>query len=141
MVGRSVVIAVPGTAGALAEDWFLTAANWLVKLAAFAWVIQVFSEERYVVSLVGAIAGELSAILPVNGLAGLGTYEAAVVGATRFFDVAGEAALTGAVNLHFLVLGTSILSAGCALLVPGTPVRATNVQVDRVAEPTSRARP
>lgn len=141
MVGRSVVIAVPGTAGALAEDWFLTAANWLVKLAAFAWVIQVFPEERYVVSLVGATAGELSAILPVNGLAGLGTYEAAVVGATQFFDVAGEAALTGAVNLHFLVLGTSILSAACAVLVPGTPVRATNVQVDRVADPTSPARP
>lgn len=117
-VTRSVARAVPSSATALAEDWLLTALNWVVKLVAFAWIIQLFAEARYGVSLLGAIGGELSAILPIHGFAGLGTYEAGIVAAMRLFEMPSELALTGAVNLHLIVLGTSLLAAACARLVP-----------------------
>jgi hypothetical protein len=83
----------------------------------------VFALERYAVSLIGAIAGELSTVLPINGIAGFGTYEGAIVGAMQLFGVTVNSALTGAFNLHLLVLGTSILAAGAALAIP---LRRTN---------------
>jgi hypothetical protein len=117
-VARSVAHAVPDSAAALAEDWLLTALNWVVKLVAFAWIIRLFAEAHYGVSLLGAIGGELSAMLPIHGVAGLGTYEAGIVAAMRIFESPSELALTGAVNLHLIVIGTSLLAAACARLVP-----------------------
>ena len=120
---KRLVAAVPGTFSRLAEDWVLTVTNWLLKLLAFGWIVQVFALERYAVSLIGAIAGELTAVLPINGIAGFGTYEGAIVVAMQLFGVTVDSALTGALNLHLLVLGTSILAAAAALAVP---LRRTN---------------
>jgi hypothetical protein len=117
-MARSVAGAVPDTTAALAQDWLLTALNWLVKLVAFAWIIQLFAEAHYGEAVVGAIGGELSAILPIHGVAGLGTYEGGIVAAMRLLETPTELALTGAVNLHLIVLGTSLLAAGCARLIP-----------------------
>ena len=115
---KRLVRAVPGTLSRLSEDWMLTVTNWLLKLLAFGWRGQGFALERYAVSLIGAIAGELSTVLPINGIAGFGTYEGAIVGAMQLFGVTVDSALTGAFNLHLLVLGTSILAAGAALAIP-----------------------
>jgi hypothetical protein len=115
---RSIAAAVPNSARRLSEDWFLTVANWLLKLLACGWIIQLFALESFGVSLVGAVAGELAGILPVSGFAGFGTYEAGIVAAMRFFGVTVNDALTGAVNLHLLGLGVSILAAIFALLIP-----------------------
>jgi len=117
-IARDVLAAVPATAGELMENWFLTLLNWALKLAVFAWIIRVFSGEPYMPSLVGAIGGELSSVLPIQGIAGIGTYEAGVVAAMSALGVAVSTALTGAVNLHFLFLGVSIVGAGVALLIP-----------------------
>ena len=115
---KRLLAAVPGTFPRLVEDWMLTVANWLLKLLAFGWIIQVFALERYAVSLIGAIAGELTAVLPINGIAGFGTYEGAIVVAMQLFGVSTNSALTGALNLHLVVLGTSIFAAGVALAIP-----------------------
>jgi hypothetical protein len=115
---RSLVAAMPSSAGRLTEDWFLTAANWLLKLLAFAWVLQLFAVNGYGSSLVGAVSGELAAILPISGLAGFGTYEAGVVLGMQTVGVSAENALTGAVNLHFVSLGTSLVAAALAQLIP-----------------------
>jgi hypothetical protein len=137
-VARNVAHAVPSSAAALAEDWLLTALNWVVKLVAFAWIIQLFAEAHYGVSLLGAIGGELSAMLPIHGVAGLGTYEAGIVAAMRIFESPSALALTGAVNLHLIVIGTSLLAAACARLVP---LRAVEAAPERsVLEPSGATR-
>ena len=117
-IRRSILSAVPPSAGRVAEDWGLTAANWLLKLLAFGWIIQVFASLRYHPSLLGAVGGELSSIMPINGLAGFGTYEAGAILAMQTVGVAWESALTGAVNLHFISLGTAIVAALFSQLVP-----------------------
>lgn len=137
-LARNVAHAVPSTAAALAEDWLLTALNWIVKLVAFAWIIQLFAEAHYGVSLLGAIGGELSAMLPIHGVAGIGTYEAGIVAAMRLFESPSELALTGAVNLHLIVIGTSLLAAACARLVPLRAIDASAGPYTAAATPRSR---
>jgi len=116
-LARNLLAAVPASLGRLAEDWVLTAANWILKLAVFAWIVRVFSGESYTSSVAGAIGGELSTVLPVQGFAGIGTYEAGVVAAMRALKVTTSSALTGAVNLHLFVLGVSLLAALLSLLI------------------------
>jgi hypothetical protein len=117
-VAHDLLAAVPKTAGAFTENWALTMINWALKIAVFALIIDTFSASGYFPSLAGAVGGELSAILPIQGFARVGTYEAGVVAAMRPFGIGPAEALTGAVNLHLLFLGVSIISALLSLLIP-----------------------
>jgi hypothetical protein len=117
-VAHDLLAAVPKTAGAFTENWALTMINWALKVAVFALIIDTFSASGYFPSLAGAVGGELSAILPIQGFARVGTYEAGVVAAMRPFGIGPAEALTGAVNLHLLFLGVSIISALLSLLIP-----------------------
>lgn len=117
-IAHDVLVAVPQSFGDLVENWLLTMTNWALKLAVFAWIIHSFSSQGYAPSLAGAIGGELSGILPIQGVANFGTYEAGVVAAMRALGVATSEALTGAVNLHLFVLGVSIGGGLLALLLP-----------------------
>jgi hypothetical protein len=69
------------------------------------------------IALAGAIGGEASTILPVHGFAALGTYELGVVAAMQIFGISVHDALTGAANLHFLLLGVSIAGGLASLLI------------------------
>ena len=114
---RNTVSAIPRRVGPLVESWLLTVANWAAKLAVCAWIIQVFSSTDYMIALAGAIGGEASTILPVHGFAALGTYELGVVAAMQIFGISVHDALTGAANLHFLLLGVSIAGGLASLLI------------------------
>jgi hypothetical protein len=64
------------------------------------------------------IGGELGSVLPVHGVAGMGTYEAGVMAGLAPQGVALTAALAAAVNLHLFILGATVLGAGLARLLP-----------------------
>jgi hypothetical protein len=108
---NSFAAAVPASPHRIVEDWSLTVANWALKLLAFGWIVQVFSRQSYQASLIGAAGGELSVVVPINSLAGFGTYEAGVALAMQSVGVALSNALAGGVNLHIVSLGTAILAA------------------------------
>jgi hypothetical protein len=120
--------AVPVSANRIVEDWSLTVANWLLKLLAFGWIVQLFSDQSYQASLIGAAGGELSIVVPINGFAGFGTYEAGVALAMQSVGVSLSNALAGAVNLHFVSLGTAILAALGSQLIH-LPAERTGVRV------------
>jgi hypothetical protein len=132
-LGCCVLAAVPASPRSLLDDWLLTMANWILKLAVFAWIIHMFSSQSYLPSLAGAIGGEVSSMLPIQGFAGFGTYEAGVVAAMRTLGVTTNDALTGAMNLHLFVLGVSTCAALMALLLP---VTATDERGKRAALPS-----
>jgi hypothetical protein len=117
-LARDLLAAVPKATAAFIENWALTMINWALKIAVFALIIDTFSASGYLASLAGAVGGELSAILPIQGFARIGTYEAGVVAAMRPFGIGPAEALTGAVNLHLLFLGVSIVCALLSLLIP-----------------------
>jgi len=85
----------------------------------FAWIIQQFAAINFGQSLLGAIGGELTAVLPVHGMAGAGTYEAGVVAALAPTDIGHQEALKAAVNLHLFLLSCTLLSGLLSYLLPG----------------------
>jgi uncharacterized membrane protein YbhN (UPF0104 family) len=103
----------------LLTSWW-TLVNWALKLMVFAWIIQQFVAINFGQSLLGAIGGELTSVLPVNGIAGTGTYEAGVVAALLPAEIGHQEALKAAVNLHLFLLSCTLLSAFLSYLVPGS---------------------
>jgi uncharacterized membrane protein YbhN (UPF0104 family) len=58
--------------------WFWSAANWIVKILVVSLLLSNLTGLDSFQTLRGALTGELSAMLPLTGPAGLGTYEAGV---------------------------------------------------------------
>lgn len=109
---------LPSDATGFWWSWFWSALNWLVKLSVFAWVMLQFADIGYAAAWVGATGGELTSVLPINGVAGAGTYEAGVVAGMLPFGVSAYAALPVAVNLHLFILAASMIGGGLAFLMP-----------------------
>ncbi len=101
----------------LLTSWW-TLANWAVKLVVFAWIIQQFVAINLGQALLGAIGGELTTILPVYSIAGVGTYEAGVVAALVPADIGYQEAIKTAVNLHLFFLSCTLLSGFLSYLLP-----------------------
>lgn len=95
--------------------WALCAANWVVKLAVFALLLQALAPLDFSAALRGALGGELASVLPLQGPAGLGTYEAGVWAAAMLGPGVGlhETApvAAGALALHAFALAVALASA------------------------------
>jgi hypothetical protein len=92
--------------------WALTFANWVIKLSAGATLLAAITGASWLTAWAGALGGELAAVVPLQGPAGFGTYEAGVWAAMAWLSPANDPALahavTGALCLHacFLVCAT-----------------------------------
>ncbi len=110
---------LPDGQAAFWRAWGWTLANWAAKLLAFAWVLSFFIDISIPAAWMGAIAGDLTSVLPVHGIAGAGTYEAGVVAGLMPYGVSAAAALAAAVNLHLFLLGTTLVSGALSLFIKG----------------------
>lgn len=100
--------------------WALCAANWLVKLAVFALLLQALAPLDFAAALRGALGGEVASVLPLQGPAGLGTYEAGVWAAALMGDASvhgtGAQVAAGALALHAFSLAVALAAA--AIIMP-----------------------
>jgi hypothetical protein len=110
----------PADFGRQTRCYFWTAAAWSAKVYAFLLILLHFLDLPSWQAVVGVIGGELSSVLPVHGIAGAGSYEAAVVLALLPLQVNAGQALLGAVNLHLFLL---VATTGLGLLALLLPVR------------------
>ena len=117
-MGREALLGLPTNSRLFWKSWLWTAVNWTVKLMVFATILRTFTPMPFSHALLGSTTGELSSVLPFNGIAGAGSYEAGVLAGLIPLGVELEAALKAAVNLHLFVLGASILAGALAALVP-----------------------
>jgi hypothetical protein len=114
--------------------WGLTLANWSLKLAAGAFLLSAISTAPWPTAWAGALGGELAAIVPLQGPAGFGTYEAGVWAGFAANLPPRSAALNQAVSaalaLHLCFLLCAVLAGASAWLMgspqpvspqPGTP--------------------
>ena len=108
------------------RGWFWTVSNWSVKLAAEAWLLclllglslNVFNDLAS--GALGAIGAELVAILPVQGVAGFGTFEAGAAALLRTQDIAIASGVEAALALHAVVLALALIAGAiAAALLPG----------------------
>lgn len=112
-----LLASLPQTGRDFWASWCWTWLNWLAKLGAFSWVLVQFLPLPVGVAWMGVIAGDLTSVLPVHGVAGAGTFEAGVVAGLAPFGVAPAAALPAAVNLHLFLLGCAVFGGLLTLLV------------------------
>ena len=96
--------------------WLWTIANWVVKLTVLSQVFAQLLAADWQVGAAGAVGGELAAISPVQGVAGIGSYEAGAAAALKLSGIAWVDGLKAAFSLHLLVLASALVSAGIALL-------------------------
>lgn len=114
---KKIMDGLPQTHTSFWQMWIWTLINWGVKIAVFAWILQLFAPLTFTVACLGAIGGELTSVLPVHGVAGAGTYAAGVVAGLLPFGVSAREALQAAVNLHLFFLSLSILGGLGGLLL------------------------
>src|SRR5690606_4482184 len=101
--------------------WLATLGNWAVKLAAGAWLLSAVSTAPWGIAWAGALGGELAAIVPLQGPAGFGTYEAGVWAGMATQLPADSGALAQAVSaalaLHACFLLCAVLAGALASLL------------------------
>jgi uncharacterized membrane protein YbhN (UPF0104 family) len=100
------------------NGWWWTIANWTVKLAVQAWLLAQIMAGSVEAALAGVLGAETSAVLPVQGLAGFGTYEAGAAALMVSYGIAFAHGLQGALALHLFVIGCALLGGALALLLP-----------------------
>jgi hypothetical protein len=114
--------------------WLLTLANWSLKLAAGACLLSAISGAPWSTAWAGALGGELAAIVPLQGPAGFGTYEAGVWAGMAAHLAAQSPSLglavSAALALHVCFLLCAVLAGALAFVLtrvnhpsqrPGTP--------------------
>jgi uncharacterized membrane protein YbhN (UPF0104 family) len=116
-LAHAVLHALPQDSRAFWRDWGWTFASWAVKLGAFAWVLMLFLPMPPGAAVWGAVAGDLTTVLPVHGVAGAGTYEAGVIAGLLPFGIAAREALQAAVNLHIFLLGATMVGGMLSVLI------------------------
>ena len=110
---------LPSSDGEFWRSWLWTWINWVVKLAVLAWLLLQFIDVSYAAAWLGAIAGDLTSVLPIHAPGGFGTYEAGVLAGLMPFGVTLEPAMSAAVNLHLFILFSSLASGLLAWGLPG----------------------
>lgn len=96
--------------------WLWTLSNWTVKLAAQAWLLAALLPAGLQTGAAGALGAELAAILPVQGVAGFGTYEAGSAAAMLPAGIGLEQGLQAALALHLFVIASALLVGALAWL-------------------------
>lgn len=122
-LSAEVQAGLPLDGTAFLRAWGVTLINWFVKIAVLAWVLMLMGNITLPPGFGGALGGELSSVLPIHAPGGVGTYPAGIVaGAVSFGAGAGEAILSqlsqAAVNVHLLVIISSLIGTTLALFVP-----------------------
>jgi hypothetical protein len=102
----------------LMQGWLITTANWALKLSLQAWLLGQLLGQDWSIGWAGSLGAELSALLPVQGLAGVGSYEAGAAAALRWHGVDWTAGLQAALSMHLVVLACSLGFGALAWWLP-----------------------
>jgi hypothetical protein len=108
---QSFIQSSPSSVTQLSSLVALTVLAWFCKLAALVLIVLALSELNIITALSGIIGSELGAMLPINGIAGAGSFEATFAAGSRLFEKFSAPILATAVNLHlFIFLSTTSIA-------------------------------
>ena len=105
---NKVLHALPLSSSSFLVSWIWTIINWLLKLIALVGILQLFSSIPLAIAWLSVITGDLTSILPIHSIAGIGTYETGIVSILSSFGVDIKEATQVAINIHFFVLATIV---------------------------------
>lgn len=102
--------------------WGFTWANWTIKLTAGALLLSAITQTHLGAGWAGALGGELAAVVPIQGPAGFGTYEAGVWAgfalSTPASTLAQGHAVAAALALHLCFLLCAVAAGAIAWATP-----------------------
>jgi len=102
--------------------WVYGSASWAVKLLALGFLLSHLGGLDPLDAVAGALVGELAGILPIQGPANFGTYEAGVWAGASLYGGPSLQVAAPAVALHLFSLATAIVAGAIAYaLSPRTP--------------------
>ena len=127
--GNRVVRTALAALGALSEaprhglsGWLYGGGSWAVKLLALGFLLSRLGTLGLLDAATGALGGELAGVLPIQGPAGFGTYEAGVWALASLHGGPSLRVAAPAVALHLFTLATAVLAGAIAYAVsPRTP--------------------
>ncbi|PCK06172.1 MAG: hypothetical protein COA42_17475 [Alteromonadaceae bacterium] len=99
----------PENIGVLARLMLCTLLAWVCKLSALAIVVQLLSQLSITSALFATLAAEISSLLPVHGVAGAGSFEAAFVGGSILTQAWDVQLVAIAVNVHLFVFFSTLI--------------------------------
>lgn len=105
-----------------AWGWIWSACNWSCKLGVVAVMLQHLTGLDILQTLQGALTGELSALLPVSGPAGMGTYEVGVWTGLALPWSEMKSFMASVLFTHLFFLCVSLLGAAVSLVLNGLPL-------------------
>ena len=108
--------ALPTRGGHFSAIVLTTYGVWLTKLLAFLGVVLQLSDLTLAQAVTSVAVADLSSILPIHGVAGSGTFEAAFVLAGKLYAIDTSALLKIAVQLHLFLLLMSFVAFGLGWL-------------------------
>jgi uncharacterized membrane protein YbhN (UPF0104 family) len=88
------------------------------KVAAVGILVEAFTGAPLATATIAALSGELTGALPLPVPAGLGTYEAGLVGVLTLGGIEAKAALAAAVNAHLMLIAFALVAGGVGFLAP-----------------------
>ena len=103
--------------------WVFGGSSWAVKLLSLGFLLSHLAGLGLRNAVAGALGGELAGILPIQGPAGFGTYEAGVWAGASLHGGPSLRVAAPAVALHLFSLATALIGGAIAYaLSPRTPV-------------------
>lgn len=92
-------------------SWLLTISNWIIKISIQAILYGYLLHLSFSIGVLSTLSTELAAFLPIQGLAGIGTFEASSAVVMRAEGVPWMEALQVAAQVHVMMLASSLLWA------------------------------
>jgi len=99
--------------------YFLSLLTFILKFTAFYLVLPSGINLSFIQAFFAAAAGDITTILPIHGIAGIGTYEGGYAGALILIGVEKEKALLSSVFAHIFMLAGAAIIAGFSYLFIG----------------------
>ncbi len=111
-------LAAPQNKAQFARAVLWTFLSWVCKLASLVMITCALQNFALFEALAGVLGAELSSILPIHGVAGSGSFEAAFMAGLAPIGLITADALGLAVNLHLFILGATSLFALLCFWIP-----------------------
>jgi hypothetical protein len=107
------------------QSWLLTASNWAIKISVQAALYCHLANIDFSTGVMATISSEVAAFLPVQGLAGIGTFEVSSALAMYADGVSWTTGIQVAAQVHLVMLSSALFWAIAAWLIPMLKIEKT----------------
>jgi len=118
-----IISATPKNKSLLLRSWLLTVLCWVIKISVYGFIVLCFANVSFLQANMAAFFGELGSIIPLHTPGSLGTYEAGMLGLSRLFGLEGDWIMLAAVQLHLVIIVSTLLGGIIAAMIRGNSAR------------------